>query len=114
MSSSMYTLQTNGRTMSREYFPNKWDMINEAPDEVFQQHTFQEIMEWKVAGWELPRDICCIIRATNTSTGKTREYTYRKRDAAERRLMRLMDNPEMEIAVVNHDSVHHIYLGEES
>jgi hypothetical protein len=97
-----------------EYFPNKWELFASAPDDMFQEHTFQEVMEWKVMGWELPRDICCIIRAKNTDTGKVREYTYRKQDAAEKRLMRLMDNPDLEIAVVNHDAVHHIYQGEES
>lgn len=99
---------------SSEYFPNNWELFNQAPEEIFESHTFEEFMEWKVCGWELPRDIVCIIRAKNTNTGKIKEYTYRRQDAAEKRLMKLMESPDMEIAVVNHESVHHIYQGEES
>lgn len=38
----------------KPYFPSNWKMYKDAPDEAFQQHTFEEVMEWKVAGWELP------------------------------------------------------------
>jgi hypothetical protein len=50
--------------MARD-FPNNWDLYKEAPDDAFVEHSYDEIMEWKVLGWELPSSVCCIIRARN-------------------------------------------------
>jgi hypothetical protein len=91
------------------YFPNKWEMYNEAPPEMFEQHSFEEVMDWKVGGWELPSDVVCIVRATNVNTGKTREYTYRRQDAAERRIEKLMEREDIEIIIAGHEAVHHLY-----
>ena len=54
----------------KPYFPNNWQEYKDAPDEMFQPHTFDEIMNWKVAGWELPSSVSCIIRVHNNKTGK--------------------------------------------
>ena len=53
--------------MSGKYYPNNWEHYKDAPDEMFEPHTFEEVMSWKVAGWELPSSVCCIIRAETVS-----------------------------------------------
>ena len=83
-------------------------MYKDAPDEAFQQHTFEEVMEWKVAGWELPADIACIIRATNLKTQRTKEYVYKRQHAAEQKVLDLMDAKTHEFTVCTHDSIHYI------
>ena len=77
--------------MSGKYYPNNWQEYKDAPDEMFEQHTFEEIMSWKVAGWELPSSHCCIIRTT-TSKGRIKEFAYQKRSAAEAKVKALMNN----------------------
>ena len=34
--------------MSGKYYPNNWQEYKDAPDEMFERHTFEEIMSWKV------------------------------------------------------------------
>ena len=41
----------------KPYFPNNWKLFKDAPSEAFEPHPFIEVMEWKVAGWELPADV---------------------------------------------------------
>ena len=41
----------------KPYYPNNWEAYKEAPDEMFEPHTFEEVMSWKVAGWELPSSV---------------------------------------------------------
>ena len=50
--------------------------------------SFEELMSWKVAGWELPSSVCCIIRAE--TKGKVKEYVYQKQHAAEAKVKSLM------------------------
>jgi hypothetical protein len=58
----------------KPYLPNNWDEYKNADDDAFIPHTFDEIMSWKVAGWELPASVVCIIRKTDIETKKTVEY----------------------------------------
>ena len=92
----------------KPYFPSNWKMYKDAPDEAFHQHTFEEVMEWKVAGWELPADIACIIRATDLKTQRTKEYVYKRQHAAEQKVLDLMDAKTHEFTVCTHDSIHYV------
>ena len=83
-------------------------MYKDAPDEAFHQHTFEEVMEWKVAGWELPADIACIIRTTNLKTRKTKEFVYKRQHAAEQKVLDLMDAKTHEFTVCTNDSIHYV------
>ena len=56
----------------KKYYPNNWRAYKEAPDDAFLPHTFDELMDWKVAGWELPSSVCCIIRETDPITKKVK------------------------------------------
>jgi hypothetical protein len=54
----------------KKYFPNNWDAYNEVDPEMFEDLPFDQFMDWKVGGWELPSSVSCIIREKNLRTGK--------------------------------------------
>ena len=92
--------------MSGKYYPNNWQEYKDSPDEFFEPHTFEEVMSWKVAGWELPSSICCIIRA-NTHKGKIKEFVYQKRSAAEAKVQALMHEG-VEFTVCTDEAIHFV------
>jgi hypothetical protein len=92
----------------KNYFPNNWQEYAEASDDNFIPHTFEEIMSWKVAGWELPSSVCCIIRVTDVKTKKVKELVYQKRSAAQRMAEELINTPGIEFTVVDHETIHHL------
>ena len=91
------------------YFPNNWKKFKAAPAELFDTHSFEEIMEWKIAAWEIPADVCCIIRATNLKTKKVKEHVYKRQHAAEAKVTQYMDKPTFEFVVCTHDSIHYVH-----
>lgn len=94
----------------KQYYPNNWESYYEAPDDMFEQHTFEEIMMWKVANWELPSSVCCIIRVSNCKTGKVNEHVYQRRSAAENKVAQLMRTPDIEFTVCDHERIHHLTM----
>ena len=92
----------------KRYYPNNWEQYKDAPDEMFEPHLFEEVMEWKVAGWELPSSVCCIIRVRDSKTYKIKEHTYMRETAAQNKVRQLMKNPDIEFTVCNHDAIHHV------
>lgn len=100
-----YDLKMSGK---KDYFPNNWKEYKDADDSDFIPHTFEEIMSWKVAGWELPNSICCIIRVTDIETKKVKELVYQKRSAAKSMAEKLINTPGIEFTVVDHESIHHL------
>ena len=70
---------------------------------MFLPHTFMEVMDWKVAGWELPSSINCIIRTTDLATKKVKEHVYRYQGAAENKFQQLLQDKTHEITIVNHE-----------
>lgn len=92
----------------KAYFPNNWDEYSEAPDDMFIPHTFEELMTWKVANWELPSSVSCVIRTMNVKTRKVQEFTYQKHHAAQNKIMELMLTPDIEFTVCDHQSIHHL------
>ena len=92
----------------REYFPNNWQEFKDAPDEMFQPHTYEEVMDWKVAAWELPGSVSCIIRVRDSKTYKVKEHVYVKESAAQNKVRQLMKTPDIEFTVCNHDAIHHL------
>ncbi|AXF42069.1 hypothetical protein STIP37_8 [Synechococcus T7-like phage S-TIP37] len=91
------------------YFPNNWKRFKEAPAELFETHTFEEIMEWKIAAWELPADVVCVIRATNLKTKKVKEHVYKRQHAAENKVRDYMDKQTHEFCVCTHDAIHYVH-----
>ena len=92
----------------KEYMPNNWQEYKDAPDDAFIPHTFDEIMSWKVAGWELPSSVCCVIRVTDIETKKVKEHVYSKRSAAQAKVDQLINTPGIELTVADHESIHHL------
>ena len=93
----------------KAYYPNNWEAYKDTPDEMFEPHTFEELMSWKVAGWELPSSVCCIIRAENK--GKIKEYVYQKQSAAENKVKSLMAEG-AEFTVCTDEAIHFVNAGE--
>lgn len=90
----------------KNYFPNNWKEYKDAPDDMFVEHTFEELMTWKVANWELPSSVCCLIRVKNTQTGKVQEHVYQKEGAARNKVAQLMRTPNIEFTLCNHEAIH--------
>ena len=67
-------------------------------------------MDWKVAGWELPSDVACIIRATHLkNTARSKEYIYKRQHAAEAKVIDYMNKQTHEFVVCTHDAIHYIH-----
>tara|TARA_R100001530_G_scaffold94913_2_gene65912 strand:+ start:167 stop:514 length:348 start_codon:yes stop_codon:yes gene_type:complete len=93
----------------KPYYPNNWAKLKDVPSEYFDDISFEEFMDWKIAGWELPSSIDCIIREENLETGKIKEHVYRKAAAAKKRIEKMMDSCESSFILVSHESIHHLY-----
>lgn len=92
----------------KEYYPNNWQEYKNLDDDNFIPHTFEELMSWKVANWELPISVVCIIRVRNTDTYKVTEHVYSKRSAAQSKVDKLINTPGIEFTVVDHEAIHHL------
>ena len=93
----------------KPYFPNNWKKFKDAPAEAFVDHLFVEVMDWKVAGWELPSDVACMIRATHLKSGKVKEHIYKRQHAAEAKVIDYMNKQTHEFVVCTHDAIHYIH-----
>jgi|TARA_R100001530_G_scaffold17006_1_gene14795 hypothetical protein len=95
----------------KRLFANNWKEYRDTPCELFPEVPFDEYMDWRVHGWEILPSHCCLIR-TRTKTGKVKEYSYKRWSAAEKRINRLMDDPEMlEITIADNEEVQLIQRG---
>ena len=91
------------------YFPNNWKAIKDAPHQFFLPLDFEEFMEWKMMGWEIPSSVECIIREQNLKTGKVKEYVYTKLGNANRRCDKIMKEGKSEFTVCTHDDLAHMF-----
>ncbi len=106
----MLSLMTKNK---KPYFHNNWQYYKDADDNFFSlggniHHTFEDIMDWKVGGYELPSSVCCIIRATDPKTKKVKEYVYSKLPYAMRKIEELMDQGH-EFIVCDEDQIQAMY-----
>jgi hypothetical protein len=92
----------------KEYFANNWQQYKDAPDEDFIPHTFEEMMSWKVAGWELPSSVCCVIRVMDKETRAIKEHVYSRHSAAQNKVQQLLNTSGIEFTVCDHDAIHHL------
>ena len=72
----------------KRYYPNKWRIIKNAPEEAFEPLDFDDFMDWKIAGWRIPDAVLCIIREEDPKTGKVKEFTYKREHAARKKHMK--------------------------
>ena len=87
----------------KKYFHNNWKEIQATPAEFFPELTWEEFYEWRVASWELPSSVCCIIREENKATGKIKEHVYSRQSSAVKKLESIINDSHA--IVVNHDAV---------
>ena len=78
-------------TNKKRYYPNKCSILRNVPAEHFEPIEFDEFMDWKIAGWELPLNVLCIIRENDSKTGKVKEYVYKREHAATKKAHEIMD-----------------------
>ena len=95
----------------KRLFANNWKEYRDTPVEMFPDVGYEEYMDWRVHGWEILPSHCCVIRAS-TRTGKVKEYSYKRWSAAEKRINKLMDDPDMfEIVIADDEEVQLIQRG---
>ena len=92
----------------KPYYPNNWKAIKDAPDQFFLSLPFDQFMDWKMCGWEIPSSVGAMIRETNLKTGKVKEYVYKKHGAAKDRARKIMNEGNAFI-VCTAEAVHHMY-----
>lgn len=92
----------------KKYFPNNWQKFKDAPDELFMPHTYEEIMDFKIAAWELPSNVCCVIRTSELESKKVKEYVYQRRSAAEKKVSQLMKEDGIEFTVCTPEQIHFV------
>ena len=94
----------------KPYFPNNWKAIKDTPAEFFGHHlpTFDEFMDWKLGGYEIPSSVACIIREKDLTTGKISEYVYSRHSDAKRKAADIILRKN-EFTVVTEDECTHVY-----
>ena len=92
----------------KPYFPNNWKHYKDAPDDFYVPHTYQEIMDYKIAAWELPSNIVCMIREENLETTQVKEYIYQRSAAAEKKVEQLMKKEGIEFTVCTPAQIHFV------
>ena len=93
----------------KKYYPNNWRAIKDAPDQFFLPLEYNEFMDWKINGWEIPSSIACIIREQNVKTGKVTEHVYSRLSNANKRANKIMREGKSEFLVCTHDDIGHVY-----
>ena len=91
----------------KPYLPNNSDAYADAPAECFDSIPFDELMDWKIGGWEIPSSVACMIRET-TEKGKVKEYVYSREADAKKRARKIMEAGN-EFVVCTSDAVHAMY-----
>ena len=93
----------------KPYFPNNYAAVAAAPAEWFPPISFDEFMDWKIGGFEIPSSINCIIREKRIDTGEVTEYVYQTAGRARNKARQIMDEGVSEFIVATADEVHHLY-----
>ena len=93
----------------KKYFPNNWQAFKDQPDKFFVPIPFDEFMDWKMAGWELPSSVEVLIREQNLKTGKVKEYVYNTTSGGKKRAARIMKEGKSEFLVCTHDDIGHMF-----
>ena len=92
----------------KPYYPNNWSEYSRAPSHWFDSIPYEDFVEWKLEGWEIPSSIQCIIRERNLITGKVKEHIYRTHGAAKNKVKQIMDRAESEFTIVDAEAIHHL------
>ncbi len=99
----MSNYQMSGKR--KKDFPNNWKKYSELDSSSFLPIEFDEFMDWKVYGWEIPGNICCLIRERNYKTNKVKEHVYQRPSAADRKIKQLSQIPHCEFIICTNEHV---------
>ena len=94
--------------MTKKYIPNNYDRIAKAPASFFMSIEYDDFMDWKMNGWDLPDSHDCIIRTINCKTGKVKEYVYQQHKSAKKKVAKIIMDQEEELIVCTHDFIQHL------
>ena len=95
----------------KKLFANNWKEYRDTPHEFFPEVPFDELMDWRVFGWELLPSHCCIIRV-RTKNGKVKEYSYKRWTAARKKFDKLLNDPNLvELTIADEEEVKVMYRG---
>lgn len=92
------------------YYPNNWSKYKNMPDEFFESIDYEEFMEWKLDGWELPSSIFMIIREENYVTGLVEEHIYRNPVKAKEKLYNLINDGASDFTICTNNELRHLPL----
>ena len=93
----------------KPYYPNNYDAIAGCPSEWFDSIPFDELMAWKIGGYEIPSSINCIIREKRLDTGEVTEYVYQTPGRARNKARQIMDEGVSEFVICTEEAVHHLF-----
>tara|TARA_R100000458_G_C8148023_1_gene156721 strand:- start:104 stop:445 length:342 start_codon:yes stop_codon:yes gene_type:complete len=93
----------------RPYYPNNWKAYKDSPDQFFLSMPYDQFMDWKLCGWEIPSSIGAVIRETNLKTGQVKEYSYQRESAARAKVKKIMAEGESEFLVCTQDEIHYLF-----
>ena len=93
----------------KKYFPNNWKRLRDVPASFFEPIEFDEFMDWKIGGYEIPSSVKCIIRENNLSTGKVKEFTYSRHGDAQNKIDDILKKGESEFVVCDEEEIHYLY-----
>ena len=94
--------------MTKKYFPNNYDRIAKAPAQWFMSIDYEDFMDWKMNGWDIPESHDCIIRTINCKTGKVKEFVYQQHKSARKKVAKLITEQEEEFVICTHDHIQHM------
>ena len=94
--------------MTKKYFPNNYDRIAKAPASWFMSIEYDDFMDWKMNGWDIPESHDCIIRTINCKTGKIKEFVYQQHKSARNKVRKLIMEQEEEFVIATHDHIQHM------
>ena len=92
----------------KPYFPNNYDAVASCPSEWFIPIPFDDFMNWKIGGYELPSSINCIIREKRMDTGEVTEYIYQTARHGRRKAQQIMSEGVSELTICTEEEVHHL------
>ena len=90
----------------KPYFHNNVRNIQDAPLECFPGLEFDEFMDWKISGYEIPATVLCIIREQKAN-GKIKEHIYQRRHAANRKIKQMIYDGH-EFSIVDREGCQHV------
>ena len=90
----------------KPYYANNWKAIRDTPVEHFMDLDYEEFMDWKVGGFELPSSHACVFRTRHIKTGKVKEYAYKRPEAAKKKIVKLMEKGTLEFTICDEENIH--------